>query len=263
MHATTDGEPSAADEVAEILWSAWRSGERLTALPDRIRPSSMAEGWAAQQRLGGLAGPSYGWKIAATSSAGQAHIGVDGPLPGALFERFRYEPGSVLPSGDLHMRVAEAEFAFVIGRDVPAGASAAEVAGAVAALHLAVEVPDSRFRDFAAVGGPSLLADAACAGYFVLGPAVPDWRGTDLAARRTAIEINGETAATGRGDAVLGSPAAALAWMAADLDRLGQGLRAGQVVTTGTTTVPPTIGPGDEVRACFEGFGEVRFAFAR
>jgi 2-keto-4-pentenoate hydratase len=250
-------------QVADIVWSAWRSGERIAALPDPVRPASVEAGWAAQRELAGLAGPGYGWKIAATSSAGQAHIGVGGPLPGPLFERFRYEPGDLIPSGDLHMAVVEAEFAFRLGRDVPAGASEEELAEAVAALHLAVEVPDSRFVDFAAVGGPSLIADAACAGFFVLGPEVPGWRDDDLAARATRIEVNGEVAATGSGAAVLGAPMTALAWVAQELARLGRGLRAGEVVTTGTTTPPPAIGPGDRVRAWFEGYGEVRVAFAR
>jgi 2-keto-4-pentenoate hydratase len=245
------------------VWSAWRSGERIEALPAEVRPSTAAGGWAAQRALAALVGPSYGWKIAATSSSGQAHIGVTGPLPGPLFERFRYEPGSVLPSGGLHMGVVEAEFAFVLGRDVPPGASAAALSDAVSALHLAVEVPDSRFRDFSRVGGPSLVADAACAGFFVLGPEVVRWRGADLAGRATRIEVNGEVAAVGRGDAVLGSPVTALAWLAEELTRHGSGLLAGQVVTTGTTTTPPAIGPGDEVRAHFDGHGEVRLAFAR
>jgi 2-keto-4-pentenoate hydratase len=253
----------AAARVAATVWSAWRSGERIAALPAPVRPGSVADGWAAQRALGALAGLAYGWKIAATSSAGQAHIGVDGPLPGPLFERFRHEPGGVVPSADLHMAVVEAEFAFRLGRDVPAGASAADLLDAVAALHLAVEVPDSRFVDFSTVGGPSLLADAACAGFFVLGPEVTGWRGDDLAQRPTSIEVNGEPAATGRGDAVLGSPLTALSWLADELARLGSGLRAGEVVTTGTTSTPPAIGPGDEVRAAFGDYGEVRFSFAR
>ncbi|MCO1655674.1 2-keto-4-pentenoate hydratase [Pseudonocardia humida] len=261
--AVDDVAGGAAARVADILWSAWRSGERIEALPAPVRPSTPAQGWAAQRELVALAGPSYGWKIAATSGAGQAHIGVTGPLPGPLFERFRYEPGSVVPSADLHMGVVEAEFAFRLGADVPAGASPAALAGAVAALHLAVEVPDSRFVEFSTVGGPSLIADAACAGYFLLGPEVPDWRDADLAAARTRIEVNGEVAAEGRGDAVLGSPWAALAWLAAELPRFGSGLLAGQVVTTGTTTTPPAIGPGDRVRAHFAGYGEVGFGFAR
>ncbi|MCE3550714.1 fumarylacetoacetate hydrolase family protein [Pseudonocardia sp. RS11V-5] len=253
----------ATEQVAELVWKTWQAEARIAALPERIRPRTADEGWAAQQRLGSLVGPSYGWKIAATSSAGQAHIGVSGPLPGLLFDRFRFEPGAVLPSDGLHMRVVEAEFAFRMGRDVPAVASAGELADAVSDLHLAVEVPDSRFERFEAVGEPSLLADSACAGYYVLGPAVTGWRDADLAACRTRVEINGEVAAEGRGEAVLGSPRLALAWLAAELARLGRGLRAGEIVSTGTTTTPPTIGPGDEVRAAFEGFGEVTLAFAR
>lgn len=252
-----------ADRVAETIWTSWQRGSRIEELAAEIRPAALAEGWAAQQRLAAHAGARYGWKIAATSQAGQAHIGVTAPLPGPLFERFRHEPGDVLPSADMHMRVVEAEFAFRMARDVPAGATAESVVDAVAALHLAVEVPDSRFRVFDAVGGPSLLADAACAGRFVLGPAVPDWRDDDLAERPTLLEINGVAAAQGRGASVLGDPRRALAWLAGELARLGPGLRAGDIVTTGTTSVPPHVGPGDEVRASFGDYGEVRLAFAR
>ena len=48
---------------------------------------------AVQAALEGIAGPSYGWKLAATSPAGQRHIAVDAPLAGRLFDRFRYPDG--------------------------------------------------------------------------------------------------------------------------------------------------------------------------
>ncbi len=246
-----------AGEVADRIWAAWRSGERIAALDGGPRDAS--EGMAAQDALRALVGESYGWKIAATSAAGQAHVDVPGPLPGPLFDRFRYAPGDRLPSHDLHMRVAEAEFAFRMGADVGPGD---DVLAAVAALHLAVELPDSRFTHFAAVGGPALLADAACASRFVLGPEVPGWRGLDLSTTRTHLWINGERAASGSGGAVLGDPRTALAWLGAELPRFGHRLRAGDVVTTGTTTPPPTIGPGDEIRAVFDGLGEVPVSLA-
>ena len=75
-----------AGGAADVLWTAWTSGEQIAALPDDVRPRDDAEGFAAQLALGGHAGRSYGWKIAATTTAGQAHIGVSGPLPGRLFE---------------------------------------------------------------------------------------------------------------------------------------------------------------------------------
>jgi 2-keto-4-pentenoate hydratase len=254
-------EDARAEACAAAIWDAWTTGTRRAALPDSIRPTTPDAGRRAQRALGEHAGRSYGWKLAATSRAGQAHIQVDGPLPGPLFERFRYEPGAVLPSRDLHMRVVEAEFAFRMARDVPPDASDAEIVDAVAALHLAVEVPDSRFVDFAAVGGPSLIADAACAGMFVLGPAVPGWRGDALADRPTTILVNGQPAAHGTGGAALGDPAHALRWLVHDLARHGETLRAGDVVTTGTTTVPPGIGPGDAVRADFGDYGSVELSF--
>ena len=82
------------------------------------------------------------------------------------------------------MRVAEAEFAFVLGKAMPERGTPytqAEVMDAVTALHLSIEVPDSRYADFTLVGAPSLIADMACPSWLMLGPAVEaDWRGIDL-----------------------------------------------------------------------------------
>ncbi|HEX4246218.1 MAG TPA: fumarylacetoacetate hydrolase family protein [Pseudonocardia sp.] len=250
-------------QAADTLWAAWTGGYQLAELPDEVRPVDAAAGWAVQRALAELAGPSYGYKIAATSAAGQAHIGVGGPLPGALFDRFRREPGAVLRSARLHMGVVEAEFAFRLASDVPAGATEEQVLAAVGALHLAIEVPDSRFEHFERAGEAQLLADVACAGWFVLGPAVPGWRELDLATAPTRLLVNGAEAATGSGAAVLGDPRTALGWLAGQLERFGTGLRAGDVVTTGTTTAPPAIGAGDAVRAEFGPLGAVELSFAR
>jgi 2-keto-4-pentenoate hydratase len=251
-----------AGGAADVLWTAWTSGERIAALPDEVRPRNDVEGFAAQIAMGRHAGRSYGWKIAATTAAGQAHIGVSGPLPGPLFERFRHDPGDVLASDDMHMRVVEAEFAYLMGADVAPGAGPDEVLAAVDGLHLAVEIPDSRFTRYETVGAPQLLADCACAGRFVLGPEVPGWAEHDLSTWGTAVWINGEQAATGSGGNVLGDPRNALVWIAEELRRHGRGLRAGELVTTGTTTAPVPVGPGDEVRADFGELGEVAFSFA-
>lgn len=240
-----------ADGTAGALWQAWTTHERLGSLPELLRPRTPAEGFAAQQRLAERAGPAYGWKLAATAAAGQAHIGVDAPLPGLLFERFRHAPGDVLPSDGLYMAVAEAEFAFVMGDDVGAGASAEELRSAVAAVHCAIELPESRFADFATAGGPQLLADAACAGLFVLGPEIDGGVDLDLSTTGTALWVNGAEVGTGDGSAVLGDPWTALAWLAESLPAFGVTLAAGSVVTTGTTTVPAPVAAGDTVRATF------------
>ena len=57
-----------------------------------------------------------GWKIAATSLAGQKHINVDGPLAGRLLAGRELQPGTPVPLAGNLMRVAEAEFAFTMAR---------------------------------------------------------------------------------------------------------------------------------------------------
>ncbi|BBF99434.1 MULTISPECIES: 2-keto-4-pentenoate hydratase [Pseudonocardia] len=271
-HSHTDRgevEPSAvdlvrADGTAGALWQAWTTGERLAALPELLRPRTLAEGFAAQRRLSERAGPACGWKLAATAKAGQAHIGVDAPLPGILFERFRHAPGDIVPSDGLHMAVAEAEFAFRMGAAVGAGASREELRAAVSAVHCAVELPDSRFDDFVAAGGPSLLADAACAGRFVLGPEIDGASDLDLAATPTSLQVDDDVA-TGTGAAVLGDPWAALGWLADTLPQYGARLDAGDLVITGTTTVPVGTRAGASVRATFGdagALGTVEFTLA-
>ena len=82
------------------------------------------------------------------------------------------------------MRCVEVEFAFRMGRPLPPRSAAytvEEVLAAVETLHPAIELPDSRFADFTAVGAPQLIADDACASLFLLGPAAdPTWRDLDL-----------------------------------------------------------------------------------
>jgi 2-keto-4-pentenoate hydratase len=252
----------AAQTAADLLWAHWSGGTRLDRIPDEIRPATRAEGYAIQSRVEARsAAPLYGWKIAATSKAGQAHIAVDGPLAGRLLRERAFQDGDTLPFGANHMRVAEAEFAFRMERDLPprdAAYSVEEVLAAVGSLHPAIEVPDSRFNDYTVVGAPQLIADNACAHYFVLGaPAPVEWRGIDLAAHPVSGAIAGGVHRDGIGANVLGDPRVALTWLANELLGLGVTLAAGQVVTTGTCLVPLEIGPGDRVAMEFGPLGRV------
>src|SRR5436190_3765715 len=171
--------------ASDTLWTAWQSGLRVTALSEACRPHSREDGYAIQALLEPRsARPLFGWKIAATSKAGQAHINVDGPLAGRLLAERAFESGARLMFGANHMKVAEAEFAFRMAVDLPprgAAYTVDQVLAAVATLHPAIEIPDSRYEDFTVVGAPQLIADDACADYFVLGPATTaDWRRMDL-----------------------------------------------------------------------------------
>jgi 2-keto-4-pentenoate hydratase len=254
--------PEAVREAAQILWTHWQGGRRLSALPPSCRPATRAEGYRIQEHVLAVSGRSvFGWKIAATSPAGQAHIGVDGPLAGRLLTGQVFEEGDSVPLAANQMRVAEAEFAFRMGRDLPPRSvpyRQAEVLDAVATLHPAIEIPDSRFEDFPRAGAAQLIADNACAHHFVLGrPSSDDWRALDLARHEVRGEVQGRLTRTGKGANVLGGPAIALTWLANELSGLGLTLAAGQVVTTGTCLVPLEIAARDRVLADFGALGRV------
>ncbi len=248
--------------ASDLLWDLWHGGRRVAELPADIRPATRADGYAVQALLEERSGaPLFGWKIAATSIAGQRHINVDGPLAGRLLRENAFDSGAELPLGANHMRVAEAEFAFVMERELPPRRdryAVDEVLAAVGALHPAIEIPDSRYDDFTAVGAPQLIADNACAHLFVLGSAAPhDWRDVDLVAHRVLGSVVGIVAREGVGANVLGDPRVALTWLANELSGLGVPLRAGQVVTTGTCLTPLPITPGAHVVMDFGRFGVV------
>lgn len=256
-----------ADAASDLLIRHWREGSTVAALPSPLRPADRGEGYAIQSRIERLsAQPLFGWKIAATSEAGQRHIGVDGPLAGRLLSEMVHPDGVTLSLGANRMRVAEAEFAFRMGRDLPPRDKpygSDEVLDAVAALHPAIEVPDSRFEDFTVVGAAQLIADNACAHQFILGPEAPAaWRSVDLASHRVVGQVGTRLSREGRGSNVLGDPRTALVWLVNELSRLRLTLAANQVVTTGTCLVPMEIGEGDPVEMDFGNLGRVRLRFA-
>lgn len=253
-------------EAARILWSNWKAGTKIPALPGECRPDTRAEGYAIQVALQAAADEQlFGWKIAATSKAGQAHIGVDGPLGGRLLAKRVSGSGAVFALAGNHMQVAEPEFAFRMARAIPPRPTpymTDEVMDAVATLHPAIEVPDSRYEQFTEVGAAQLIADNACAHYFVLGAQASDvWRGIDLVEHSVSGLVNGRVVGQGKGENVLGDPRVALTWLANELSRAGIGIEAGHVVTTGTCMTPLKIAPGTHVVADFGSLGktEVRF----
>ena len=234
--------------ASRTLVSHWRAGSKIQNLDAAERPQTRAEGYAIQAEIErGSSAKLFGWKIAATSEAGQKHINVPGPMAGN------------------EMRVAEPEFAFRMRIDLPprpAVYSAAEVLDAVGTLHPAIEIPDSRFADFVKAGEAQIVADNACAHLFVLGAATTaDWRARDLVEERPVIMLRGQRY-VGHGRNVLGDPRAALAWLANELRELGITLRAGEVVTTGTCHPPLPIQAGDRMEADFGVLGKVSVGFA-
>lgn len=262
-------EETESQSASGLLWTAWRDHAVMVHLPEGRRPTTRAEGYAVQEHIEAHSDTSlYGWKVAATSVAGQRHIGVTAPLAGRLLRERVADIGATLSLNGNRMAVAEAEFAFRMRRDLPPRAtpySSEEVMDAVGSLHPSIEVPDSRYVDFVTAGEAQLIADNACAHEFIEGPMAPDiWRDMDLAAHAVHATVDGSARRYergGSGAAVLGDPRDALVWLVNELSSLNIVLRAGQIVTTGACIAPLEVLPDDHVRADFGVLGSVDVRF--
>ena len=255
-----------ANGAADLIWQLWNAGEVIDDLPLDLKPRTRTDGYAIQAVLEDLSKrPLFGWKIAATSKAGQEHIGVSGPIAGRVLAERAFEDGADLVFGENRMRVAEPEFAFRFATALKPRRkeyTLEDVLGAVGSLHPAIEIPDSRFENFATVGEAQLIADNACAHEFILGPAAEaNWRAIDLSQHKATIEAVGGEVHDGIGANVLGDPRDALLWLVQEVTGLGLTIEAGQVVTTGTCAEPLDIEPGDEVIADFGALGDVNVSF--
>jgi 2-keto-4-pentenoate hydratase len=264
---------SAISAAGAVLWQHWSAGTRIPCLPRPNTPEDRSDGYAIQAAVAAHSGQRVvGWKIAATSVAGQQHIGVDGPLAGRLLSGRVLTVTSERDSVPLislagnTMRVAEAEFAFRMRASLPSREriyGIPEVLNAVESLHPAIEVPDSRYDNYASVGAPHLIADCACACWLVVGEAArSDWRKLDLSAHRVEALVNHQPAAIGIGANVLRDPRLALTWLANELRTYGQGLTAGDLVTTGTCITPVGLAVGDVIDVNFGVIGGLTVRFA-
>ena len=98
------------------------------------------------------------------------------------------------------------------------------------------------------------LADNAQQKTVILGTAVP--LPADLETIGVRVVINGQTAATGTGDAVLIIRLNASVWLSAKPAEFGRSLKAGEIIMSGSFTRQFPINPGT-IRAEFSGVGAV------
>ena len=256
-----------SDDAARILGDAAARRERIEELPAHLRPVDLDEAYRVQSALIGQSKEDIlGFKIAATSRAGQAHIGIDHPISGQLVSSQVVMLGD---TADMHgnlMQAAEAEFVFEFTSAVMPRAepySWQEVMTYVGHLRFGIEIPDSRYRNFNSVGATQLIADNACAYLFVLGPRVQaEWRGDDLSRRPARLLMDGEEATRGSGADALGDPRFALAWLVNHLSGRGLGIQPGQFVTTGVCGDPADLDGARQVVADFGDYGSVEIGLS-
>lgn len=255
--------------AAETLFRMRLAQQTAAGLPPDERPATLADGYRIQEQLvsrmlAHRGGTAIGYKAAATNVTAQRQMDVDGPFFGTLLSATTHAGPAAFRAADFTLRIVEAEFGFEMGEDVPPSGTpyTAESVGPFVAFALpAIEVVDHRYHDWRLVGAPSLAADNAIHGAWVVGVPTREWRHLDLSTHAVSVVVNGEPWRSGSGANVLGNPLNVVAWLANELPKHGRQLRKGERVSTGTTTEVYFAAAGDHVRADFGPLGaaEVRF----
>ncbi|MEU4658417.1 fumarylacetoacetate hydrolase family protein [Streptomyces sp. NPDC023723] len=251
--------------AADRLERASSTGQSCEPVTDLLGRTDIDLAYRVQQAVTGrrlAAGARLiGRKIGLTSEAIQSQVGVDRPDFGVLFADMRYTDGEEVPIRRLLQPRAEAEVAFLLGRDLTGEADLAALRDAVELAYPAVEVVDSRITDWQ-ICITDTVADNASSGVFVIGEhglPLDEFVPADTV---MTMRRDGEVVSSGTGRACLGDPLNALRWLAQTAIEFGDPLRAGDLVLSGALGPMVPVRPGDVFEVRIEPLGTITARFS-
>ena len=191
-----------------------------------------------------------GWKVGLTSEAMQRQLGVDQPDFAPLLDDMAVTDNGHIPIAELIAPRVEGELAFRLASDLQGDVTVEQVAAAVDLVVPALEIIDSRIADWRIALADTIADHASCARY-VLGTGGAALTDVNLETVELVLDQDGEDVGRGTGDAVLGHPLRAVAWLATTIAAYGQHLAAGQIVLAGALHGAVPAAAGHRVRARF------------
>jgi 2-oxo-3-hexenedioate decarboxylase len=199
-----------------------------------------------------------GLKMGFTSRAKMAQMGVKEPINGFITKQGGVPSGGTLERSKFINPRIEAEIAVVTSAELKGpGCHIGDVFRSVAHVFPALEVIDSRYRNFA-FDLPSVIADNTSAAGWMIGHEGFSPIGLDLKNMGVVMRKNGNVVVTASGAAVLGHPLNSVAMLANMLARRGLTIPAGTLILTGGITAAIMVDVGDEVAIDFQTLGTIK-----
>jgi 2-keto-4-pentenoate hydratase len=239
-------------EAANILLAARAGGAAPADFPESCRPGNRQDAYAIQAMVAPSLGPIGGWKVGSPSPDAEP---MCSPLPrsGILIS-----PATV--SGPLRYRGVEAEIDFRIGQALPPRVqpyTRDDLLVAIESCHAAIEMVECRFAEMDGATHLSALADLQNHHALVVGAANAAWGDIPFDWLSVRVEADGRQIAAGTGSNPAGDPVKLLIWLANCGAVWAGGLKAGDIVTTGSWIGKVPVAPHASIVACFEGFPPV------
>jgi 2-oxo-3-hexenedioate decarboxylase len=231
-----------------------------TPVPQLAEPLTLDDAYEVQARLLALrcrrGERPVGIKMGFTSRAKMAQMGVSDLIWGRLTDRMQRPAGGTLSRKTFVHPRAEPEIAFRLQQPLSGRIDTAAARAAIGAVAAAVEIIDSRYRDFR-FSLTDVVADNSSSSAFVVGSWLePTFDFGDLPMQ---LLIDGEVRQTGSSAAILGHPLESLVNAARLAAERGESLRAGDIVMAGAATAAEALAPGQHVQAVVERLGTVSF----
>lgn len=254
---TVDVEP-----LAGRLDAAVRAGSAIDQLTSEVS-LTLDEAYAVQ-RAGvalrvGRGERVVGVKLGFTSKPKALQMGVADVIIGRITSAMRIADGGTVAVGAMvHPRI-EPELAFRLGAAIDPRDEAADPLLAVSEVAPALEIIDSRYRNFS-FSLEDVVADNTSAAGFVVGawrPLAEVRSRIDLGNAAVVLEVDGDVVETGSTAAILGDPMRALDAVRRMAGRYGLALPAGSIVLAGAATAAVSLASGSAVEAAVAGLGRV------
>lgn len=255
---------NAITAVADALFHAYETLDPIAPPRESIADLELADAYAIQQhqeRAFESAGHTVtGRKIGLTSLAMQQQLGVDSPDFGFFTDKLSFDPGQRIPVDRFIAPKVEPELGFRINRDLDAGTTFDEVVAAVESVHRAIEIIDSRVRDWD-ITLVDTVADNASCGAVIIDPEPLDISIEQLTEVPAIMSIDGTETGRGTGAAVMGHPLRPLEWLANVLGEMNVPLKAGQIILTGSFCAAAPVAAGQKVDVNYGPFGTLHADF--
>lgn len=238
------------ESLAKQLAEAWQQRTSVPLPPANASPQSRAEAFQIQERIERILNDKIvGWKVGASTRAVQILEGHDGPVVGWLMGSRIYEsPAAVLASMYDGYKI-ECEFAFRMLQDIgprPTPYTRDEIDPLIV-LHPGLEISGSRWElkpDDRKVTTYDCIADSGTGAAYVTSKDIAEWRHLDLEHMKIVGQIDGgEPIHMYTGDYRC-DPADIVLETINGLSERGRGVSKGDLISTGSLTLPTPLAAG-------------------